>query len=465
MRRALGCVWLVACGAAPDLARVRPEPPGLHCPTGGQAIETGDDDDGDGVLSDAEVDQADYVCNGAAVGPLLEGSFTIESAADVATLAQLVRVTGDVILAPGAPDPLEVTGLRMIDGRLLARDGTHLASVTFTELVSVGDLDLTMAADRLALPALVRVYGDIDLAASDTAEIELGGLPWVSGSVHVQGTPRLDVGRLTTIGRTLDVPAALLPRFAALTTLGFLAITDPELTSLAPLTELTTITEWLDLRGADGLIGLDLPHLASIGGLLRVEGAPALTHLGLPALAHLGELLVRNEQGLTGLDLPDLTSVGGALRVEGAPALTHLGLPALAQVGGFLVRDGPGLTGLDLPTLTSVDGAFQVDRVEALARLGMPLLERVSGDLAVLSAGALTGLDLPRLTSAGSLFVVGDGALTGLGLPRLTAVVRQLSIRNNHRLPGACIDQLSAQLVEAPADGFDVYDNGDGDCP
>ncbi len=51
------------------VARVTAEPAGKNCPTGGQKIEVGVDDGasaGDGVLDDDEVDQTQYVCNGAA---------------------------------------------------------------------------------------------------------------------------------------------------------------------------------------------------------------------------------------------------------------------------------------------------------------------------------------------------------------------------------------------------------------
>ncbi|MBU1412592.1 hypothetical protein KKC22_13860, partial [Myxococcota bacterium] len=47
------------------LVRVLEESPGVNCAEGGQRIETGADDDADGVLDDGEVDEVSYVCNGA----------------------------------------------------------------------------------------------------------------------------------------------------------------------------------------------------------------------------------------------------------------------------------------------------------------------------------------------------------------------------------------------------------------
>src|SRR5690242_2179687 len=44
--------------------RLVPEPPGMRCPQGGTAIQTGLDDNEDGALNDNEVKQTSYVCSG-----------------------------------------------------------------------------------------------------------------------------------------------------------------------------------------------------------------------------------------------------------------------------------------------------------------------------------------------------------------------------------------------------------------
>jgi hypothetical protein len=46
-----------------SLLRRRPEPPGPHCPSGGTAIDVGVDLDGDGQLTDGEVTGTGYACN------------------------------------------------------------------------------------------------------------------------------------------------------------------------------------------------------------------------------------------------------------------------------------------------------------------------------------------------------------------------------------------------------------------
>ena len=47
-----------------SLMNVLEEPPGNHCAEGGVRVEVGADDDGDGLLTEDEVDDVEYVCNG-----------------------------------------------------------------------------------------------------------------------------------------------------------------------------------------------------------------------------------------------------------------------------------------------------------------------------------------------------------------------------------------------------------------
>jgi alpha-tubulin suppressor-like RCC1 family protein len=54
-----------------SLVAVSEEPPGEHCPSGGQAIQTGMDDNSDGLLQPAEVDNLVYVCDGSGLTSLV----------------------------------------------------------------------------------------------------------------------------------------------------------------------------------------------------------------------------------------------------------------------------------------------------------------------------------------------------------------------------------------------------------
>ena len=66
------------------LLRVAEEAAGTNCPYGGQKIEAGVDDNGDGILSIDEVDQTNFVCNGAAGPPGSVGGTSLINLVDEA---------------------------------------------------------------------------------------------------------------------------------------------------------------------------------------------------------------------------------------------------------------------------------------------------------------------------------------------------------------------------------------------
>lgn len=59
-----GCAGSDGVDGKSPLTRVVSEPPGANCPSGGQAIEIGLDQNGDGQLDPSEVTGASYACNG-----------------------------------------------------------------------------------------------------------------------------------------------------------------------------------------------------------------------------------------------------------------------------------------------------------------------------------------------------------------------------------------------------------------
>ena len=94
MRAALLLVALAGCPADPapvSLLRLDPAGTSASCPVGGTAVSSGIDDNGDGTLQDAEVDDEELVCDGA-TGP--EGPEGPEGpdGADAAVLEELTRL-------------------------------------------------------------------------------------------------------------------------------------------------------------------------------------------------------------------------------------------------------------------------------------------------------------------------------------------------------------------------------------
>jgi len=101
---AAGCGHDVALGGPNTLVRVDSEPAGINCEEGGVAIQTGLDLDGDAFLDDEEIISTQYVCNGVSPvecsgGNILAGTVVVSDAAELAQLAGINCVDGDLLIA------------------------------------------------------------------------------------------------------------------------------------------------------------------------------------------------------------------------------------------------------------------------------------------------------------------------------------------------------------------------------
>ncbi len=297
------------------------EDAGDACEHGGTAVHSGFDDDGDGALDVGEYDATTYVCNGApgggAVGPVLEGSYLISNTLDLALLAGVTEITGDLriegagitlvalpdllevggdVLVGPAPGALSLPALTQVGGSFSVSNAASLTSLAAPVLASVGGTLLVTGTSlsALSLPALttaenMEIYSNSALTNLDVPVLE-------SASVYVSSNAALT---------TVELPA--------LTTAGYLILYGPVLTAVT-LAALTTVTFDLQLS------------------------TPALTSVDLPALTTAGSVTVTSNTLLTSLSLPALTSVSaGALSVQSNPALTSVDVSALTTVGNLAV--------------------------------------------------------------------------------------------------------------------------------
>ncbi|MDP1827909.1 MAG: choice-of-anchor Q domain-containing protein [Archangium sp.] len=143
----------------PIVLRVSPEPAGASCAAGGQRLQFGQDDGGgggvvlDGVLQDGEVDQTQYLCNGA------DGFGAL-----VATTAVM---NGDATCPAG--------GVKVESGRDDDRDGTlQPAEVDATSYACNGEPGAAAANGRSSLSKLtVLAVGDTHCAFGG-AQLDVG---------------------------------------------------------------------------------------------------------------------------------------------------------------------------------------------------------------------------------------------------------------------------------------------------
>jgi hypothetical protein len=457
-RRALVAFALVGCvggaGCADDdpmqpvapppstLSRVDAEPPGSRCPVGGAAIHTGRDGDGDGALSDAEIETTTYAC-GVAIHDVWLGDAHTSQLASAGSRAQLIAaraITGDLFVDNDAR-------------------GESLPALTAV----VGGVYIHRGIESVAMPALRSVGGDLLIDASDAVTIELGGLERIRGRLIVNPEARVErlalrrlstVGDVTLGGALAEVDLRALRRIDGALTLH---VAPPRLR----LEGLTAIAGDLVVESGD----LSLPALATVGGAVR-GGPPRgpLHTVRLPALTTIGgELSFVTQPALEVVALPSLMWVGAGVALLQVPALTSLDLSRLQQTSrdpqpGLDIQlhiQDTGLVELSLPTANAgyamIGGNPHLRRLSLGAGVGWhnlgigsnPELETLTtgltkaGTIVLYDNPRLTryGLDglvsattvdlnrlaiadlslLPKLASVGQLAVVGCARLTSLG--------------------------------------------------
>ncbi len=386
------------------LVRVDAEPAGTHCYSGGSAIKTGLDQNHDATLDDDEVTSVTYACDRT---DLIVGDFTAamwSDAAAVAALQQVKVITGTVTIATKGP-------------------------VSLPNLVEVGG-SITIAAgsqpDGIDLPALVQVGADLALDTPGvTGAITLTSLAHVGGDVRI-GEPAVDdveLPALTDIGGSL-------------------------------------------VFSATGERAIALPELGSIGGSFSVRSMPVLASISCPALATVGvDVDLEDNTVLASLDLPALTRVPGTFRLESdVPTLTHLDLSALTSTGGdrFTGFDllGTGLVELTLPAFAQTTGQIMIGGNVDLAAIHLPALTSAGGiylynnDLAeTLSAPAMTRIaDLSLWSTVSALELSPQLVISRVLTLEDTGLV---SLPVLHLAPGAGID-LSSNAVLTDVSQLDV---------
>jgi hypothetical protein len=191
---------LAACapGRSSLLSTTRVEP-GADCADGGVAVQSGIDDDGDGVLGPEEVDATTFVCDGEdgapgadgqdgtdgqdgadgqdgvpELGPVVEGDYVIENSVDVALLAGVEEITGDLVF---------------MESSSTASWTPRAWSITLPDLQSVGgtiQISSTLHVESLSLPSLTTVGGDLRVEGTYTlAMVEVPSLRTIGGALMV----------------------------------------------------------------------------------------------------------------------------------------------------------------------------------------------------------------------------------------------------------------------------------------
>jgi hypothetical protein len=497
------------CGTklAALMARSIAEAAGAHCAFGGTRVEVGTDRDFDGTLSDHEVEQSLWVCTPRPAGPVLVRK-TLGTVPNCRGTGFLVSAgiddDGDGVLSDLEVDATTGVCSPVVATYQVATRGDFEYLVQNVWLV-VGDLefsssDLTTIAfpQGLGVAGTLRVTDNPKLTDLSLRPIVLGGdiiiarnpalasvrlepglllhSP-IAGSVVVEDAPVLKVfwssisalGGSLTISRTglefLWVPSLL--RVGGDVTLErnpvLRAVT---LNELAATDGLDTIGGTLRVADNGALTSLNATALRRIDGDLVLSNNDAMVTLGSDWVGHRvsptwagelavgGTIIVRDNASLVTTSALAARSASG-LTITNNAALTSTEFRNLTTIlGNWTVTDNPVLefVGTTPSSLTDVTGSIEFARNPSLASIpSLSALRALHGGLSVRDAPLLEYVGLGDLLGAASLTFQDTGlrwlgrAPAGSYFDNLTGLsqLEELTLMRNPRLTDLHLPLLS----------------------
>ena len=274
-----------------------------------------------------------------------EGSVHLKTAADiadfVATGATVVK--GDLILGTDDEDAERLTDisalslLKEVEGNIVIRSSFDGADLTgFDNLTAIGGLQIgsadafaaNAALQLVSMQSLARVAGDIVIRNNSVAYVQFDKLAEVEGSVRISSS--------------------------ALQTLDF-----PELAAVGSDFDIQGTTD--DGNAGGEIVALELPRLASVGGVLAVNNLEKLASISLPVLTEAGSIdFASVPVQFEKLVMPSLSVVNGDLYIN-----------ACYVKGDFSTSTANNkLTAIDgLSDLTLVKGTLTISNFDALEQL------------------------------------------------------------------------------------------------
>ena len=346
-----------------SLASVTDEPAGTHCVDGGQAIATGIDTNGNGMLEATEVKSTSYVCNQGKPGPTsITGDVTIRNSLDVAALAGVTSISGSLTVIPG----------------------TGFTSISLPSLVSVGTLLVSGGQlTSLSAPALTTVSLSLDIEDENPGTIS-----------------KLDFGALTSVG-DLYLRRLAVTDLASFSKLAHVTDGTIDIESSSTLTSVAGLAAAF----ASGPLDVSLYQNAALTDVSALGGATSLSSLDL------------ENNAVTTLALTSLTQVTGDFYVYESN-LASFSAPKLAAVSGGFELDGSQLTTLTLPALTTAQ-QIRVSNHDKLVSISYPVL-KPSQYLEAVSDPVLTTFSAPMTTNQDT-YVAGSDLLTMCTFSNITS--------------------------------------------
>jgi len=389
----------------------------------------------------------------------------------------------------------------------IVRTSTPIGSTATTGSHIVRPLARTLLEDQLPMrlstaAALFSVLTSVLTSAGCLGEVGSERKPSTGSdeppAMMTPATPApLPAGACAKVEKpvTIRVPAdmELLPRTGCYDIVGKLTIQSAQITSLAALRGLKSVSELeldytalttLDLeqplnlygplRVTNNLVLRDLKQLqfATPPSSIVIDHNAALTTLdpflawAVPLTEVNGDLTITDNGALAQVMMPNVTRVAGVLTVAGNAAVAAVDLSRLATTHGIELADNPLLTSITGLAATEIAGDLAIRNNAKLAAIGtMGALVHVAGNVTIDSNAALVDLKaftIAMKTIGQALTVTNNPSLVDLGMLKHLDSISAITIANNRNLVVCRAIEVDGCVVHAVTSHLE--NNRGGNC-
>lgn len=288
---------------------------------------------------------------------------TIQNSGDATGLASCKTFSGSIAIATGTTDNIDLNGVALIKGDLVAKNVSQLQQLggdSLEEITGTFLLDDVQVLNTVSFPKLTKVD-----TLKWNALPNLQTLNFVAGiseaavidiqNTQLQNLEGIDVKEIDTFTLANNrYISEVNMQLGNVNNLLVLEANNPEITVSFPN------LEWAFNMTFRNCSSVEVPSLEKLNGsigfygnVLKSFAAPNLTEIG-------GALAFVSNTELTNISLPQLTEVSGALQIANNTKLSKInGFPKLKTIGGALDFNG-NMSEVALPSLNDVKGTFNI---------------------------------------------------------------------------------------------------------
>jgi hypothetical protein len=293
---------------------------------------------------------------------------TIQNAGDATQLASCKTFSGSIAISTGTTEPINLAGVKKIDGDLVMRNNSALGSLSadsLEEITGTFELDGVQGLTSLSFPKLSTVDKIIWKAfGPNLQQLDFTSQVTKAGTVDIQNTQLQSLSGINV--KTLDTLYLANNRYINNISM-----------------QLVNVTTRIVLMSNNPEVAVSFPNLENASNITLIQCASA----DFPSLSSLDGSLGLYENNIETFFAPNLTKIGGALALVGNTELTNVSFPLLKEVVADLqVANNTKMHKIDgFPMLKTIGGAF--DFSGNFSEIATPALNDVKGAFNLQSTG------------------------------------------------------------------------------